>query len=171
MASCAPIVNIVNRRKLSYRLLAELLLQPWFKPSTSLALGKRLDSLLNSARVMTLTCWDWRSVASSQRLTPASGPPGRLYSDRTFVSIRNPLMQDQPGADSPWIAPDRDRLRQTEKRGVGRKDCRTAFQLAAPPQRPAGPLLSRRVPGGNRPARHPAHEHAPSGLILLLVLG
>src|SRR5437016_1735880 len=117
---------------------------------------------------MTLTYWDGRAVVSSQRLTPAFGPPGRLYSDKTFVSIRNPFIQAQRDADGLWIAPDRDRLRQRENLAEGRKDYRPAYETEAPPRKPAIPPPGQQVPEGSRPGTLRAHAPVPSGLFLLL---
>src|SRR3984957_16560366 len=85
---------------------------------------------------MMLTYWDWQTVVSSHRLTPASGVPGRLYSDRTFVSIRKPLIQDQSYAAGLWIVRGRDPHRQMENSGGGQKDYRSASAPDAPLRAP-----------------------------------
>jgi len=84
----------IHRKNATEEPCFQVLREPVLQLRAPLTLGKLLYSLLNfrqrdDAHVL---CW---SVVSSQRLTPRSGPPVRLYSDRTFVSIRNPLIQDQ----------------------------------------------------------------------------
>jgi len=104
---CCAGYQPIDQKNTAGKPVFQVLPEPLFELEAALAFGKQLDSLLDFGQGD--DAYMLRLAIGRLQPTPDAGvgSPGRLYSDRTFVSIRKPLIQDQLDADSPWRAPDR----------------------------------------------------------------